>query len=186
MTDRRQQILAAAEQVFAENGYAQSSITAIAKASGVTRPTIYSYFESKYEILELIAEQVRDEILHAQERASGDPIEILRDTTRLGLQQWVKHLGVLTVIEHEALGDPQFARLMEDITARSGHRHRQFIEKLAQDGLAAPLVSPEEIDLIYTGTKIRLAQIVTAQPERADECADILFRTVRVLINFHP
>lgn len=185
MKDRRRQILRAAEQVFAENGYAQSSITAIAKAAGVTRPTIYSYFESKYEILEMIAEQVRDEILHAQEQALGDPVTILRDTTKLGLHQWVTHLEVLTVIEHEALSDAQLARLIEDVTARSGHRHRQFIDKLAEDGLASPLVSPEEIDLIYIGTKIRLAQIVAREPEREAECADILFRTLKALINFH-
>jgi AcrR family transcriptional regulator len=184
VTDRRQQILRAAEQVFAENGYAQSSITAIATAAGVTRPTIYSYFESKYEILEVIAEQVRDEILHAQERASGNPVTILQETTRLGLHQWVKHLDVLTVIEHEALSDPQFARLIEDVTARSGHRHRQFIDRLTADGLADPLVSPEEIDLIYTGTKIRLAQVVTREPEREEECAGILFRALKALINF--
>src|SRR5271165_4297185 len=40
-------IVAAADEVFAEHGYAGASMEAIAQRVGVTVPVLYDYFESK-------------------------------------------------------------------------------------------------------------------------------------------
>jgi AcrR family transcriptional regulator len=47
---RSSQILRAAEEVFAERGYAGATIEEIARAAGVAKGTIYLYFRSKDEI----------------------------------------------------------------------------------------------------------------------------------------
>ena len=44
-------ILAAAFKLFAANGYADTPITAIARAAGVSQANLYVYFDSKIEIL---------------------------------------------------------------------------------------------------------------------------------------
>lgn len=186
MLDRRHSIAEAAAQVFAEVGYAQASITAIAEASGVTRPTVYSYFDSKYDILRTVAEQVRDELLRAQEDVGTDPLEILRTTTRANMRQWVRRDGVLTVIQHEALGDPAFARLLDDIHARAGRRHRRFIERLRDEGRAEPRLEPSEIVELNIGATMRMAQLVARQPNREAACADMLFRSLSFMINIRP
>ncbi|WP_153505343.1 TetR/AcrR family transcriptional regulator [Cumulibacter manganitolerans] len=183
LKDRRRAIADAASQVFAEAGYAQASITAIADASGVTRPTIYTYFESKYDILRAVAEQVRDEVLQAQENVGEDPEEILRTTTSANLRQRARHYGVLTVIQHEALSDPVFERLLDDVNARAMKRHRRFIERLQAQGRARPLLTPEAIVEINLGTTQRMAQLVWRDPAREEWCAEVIFQSLTQMIN---
>ena len=51
--DTRKQILEIADKLFEENGYDKTSMDKIAKESGVSRRTLFRYFESKSEILYL-------------------------------------------------------------------------------------------------------------------------------------
>ena len=48
---RRDQIVRAAEKIFAEKGFHEATIAEIAGSAGVSEPTIYEYFSSKEEIL---------------------------------------------------------------------------------------------------------------------------------------
>lgn len=48
---RSEQILSAAEHVFAQKGFHTATMAEIAKRAGVTEPTLYEYFSSKEEIL---------------------------------------------------------------------------------------------------------------------------------------
>ncbi|MDE8735119.1 TetR/AcrR family transcriptional regulator [Eubacteriales bacterium DFI.9.88] len=53
----REQIMKAAETLFAEKGYIQTTIDDISKLSEYSRRTIYSYYESKEDILYHIIEK---------------------------------------------------------------------------------------------------------------------------------
>ena len=53
----REQIMKAAEKLFMENGYAQTTIEDISKTSEYSRRTIYAYYESKEDILHHIVEK---------------------------------------------------------------------------------------------------------------------------------
>jgi len=53
----REQIIKAAETLFSEKGYAQTTIEDISKISEYSRRTIYAYFESKDDILHHIIEK---------------------------------------------------------------------------------------------------------------------------------
>lgn len=48
---RRDQIVKAAEKIFAEKGFHEATIAEIASTAGVSEPTIYEYFSSKEQIL---------------------------------------------------------------------------------------------------------------------------------------
>jgi AcrR family transcriptional regulator len=52
--DRRTRIALAARDVFAEKGYTAATMREIAAAAGMHVPTMYQYFRSKEEILELV------------------------------------------------------------------------------------------------------------------------------------
>ena len=52
----REQILKAAERLFAEKGYDQTTIADISKEAGYSRRTIYAYYESKEDMLHHIIE----------------------------------------------------------------------------------------------------------------------------------
>lgn len=49
--DRPQELLEAALKVFAENGYRNTRLDDVAEAAGVTKGTIYHYFDTKEELL---------------------------------------------------------------------------------------------------------------------------------------
>lgn len=55
--DRRRAILRAAEQLFAEHGYARTSMKRLAASVGVTDAALYNHFRSKREILEALYEE---------------------------------------------------------------------------------------------------------------------------------
>ncbi|MGA9919213.1 TetR/AcrR family transcriptional regulator [Paraburkholderia sp.] len=53
--EKRERILDAAEQLFAAQGYANTTVEQIVQALGVTKPFVYYYFSSKQEIFETLA-----------------------------------------------------------------------------------------------------------------------------------
>ncbi|MDR1886863.1 MAG: TetR/AcrR family transcriptional regulator, partial [Prevotellaceae bacterium] len=48
--EKRQLIMDAAMQLFAEDGYAHTSIDKIAQKAGIARGLLYSYFENKEDL----------------------------------------------------------------------------------------------------------------------------------------
>ncbi|MCZ6828525.1 MAG: TetR/AcrR family transcriptional regulator [Gammaproteobacteria bacterium] len=64
---KRQQILDAAGELFALQGYEGTSLDALAAAAGVSKQTIYSHFESKADVLrEGVARRCRSGLLTAE------------------------------------------------------------------------------------------------------------------------
>ncbi|MGN1410389.1 MAG: TetR/AcrR family transcriptional regulator [Eubacteriales bacterium] len=53
----RETIMKAAEELFSEKGFEQTTIDDISKASGYSRRTVYAYYESKDDILHHIVEK---------------------------------------------------------------------------------------------------------------------------------
>ena len=73
--ERREQLLTIAVEVFAQNGYHNSSMNDVAEAAGVTKPVLYQHFASKRELYrEVLAEigaKLRDTIAKAIADADG-------------------------------------------------------------------------------------------------------------------
>lgn len=91
VTDKRDAILRAAIDVFAERGYFNSQVADVAKAAGIAAGTVYLYFRSKDDILISIFERtVRDRLAEGREAVAtvSDPAERLRKFAHL-------HLGML-------------------------------------------------------------------------------------------
>jgi AcrR family transcriptional regulator len=73
--DTRDQILAAASDLFAERGFEQTSLREIAARVGITKAALYYHFPSKADLFEALVapafEGIRD-VLVEWERAEGD------------------------------------------------------------------------------------------------------------------
>lgn len=54
--DNRERILETALELFYSRGYDAVGVQEIAEKSGVTKPTLYYYFKSKYGLLEQLLE----------------------------------------------------------------------------------------------------------------------------------
>jgi AcrR family transcriptional regulator len=59
---RREQILQAAREVFAERGYHQATVSEMVKRCGVAQGTFYLYFKSKREVFEALLDQFTDSV----------------------------------------------------------------------------------------------------------------------------
>ena len=48
--ERREQLLAVALDVFARQGFHETSMNEVAEAAGITKPVLYQHFDSKREL----------------------------------------------------------------------------------------------------------------------------------------
>jgi len=88
---KRDAILRAAIDVFAERGYFNAQVADVARAAGVAAGTVYLYFRSKDDLLVSIFERtVKERLSEGRDAVAGisDPAERLRRFAHL-------HLGML-------------------------------------------------------------------------------------------
>ncbi|HEX4704025.1 MAG TPA: TetR/AcrR family transcriptional regulator [Pseudonocardiaceae bacterium] len=71
--DRERQMMAVAEQVFAERGYVAASMDEIADRVGVSKPMLYEYFGSKEGLLVACIRLARAELLQVTSDACVRP-----------------------------------------------------------------------------------------------------------------
>ena len=134
----RDRLLAAATRLFAEKGYAATSVSEIVAAAGVTKPILYYYFKSKEGIyLEILDESHHpfDELMHESASWDGTARErILRLAIRM-YDQFLEHVWVARMICGIFYGPAQGAPFFDFVT-----RHALFpqaIRKIVDDGIAA-------------------------------------------------
>ena len=74
--ERMRRVIEAAAQQFLEQGFERTSMEAVAKASGVSKMTIYSYFPTKSALFEAVIGQRTDavfEVAGEEELSFADP-----------------------------------------------------------------------------------------------------------------
>lgn len=81
---REAQMIAVAEQIFAEKGYQASSMDEIAERVGVSKPMIYEYFGSKEGLLVACIRAARAELLGVT-TASVEGVPAAEEALRSGL-----------------------------------------------------------------------------------------------------
>lgn len=75
---RRQEIVAAAFELFREKGYEQVSVHDIVKKVGLAQGTFYYHFKSKYELLDAVVEyEMRQNLAILKSIASDEKLSIL-------------------------------------------------------------------------------------------------------------
>jgi AcrR family transcriptional regulator len=72
-TGRREQLLAAAREVLAQNGYERTTVSSIATRANVAQGTFYLYFPSKEALPGALAEEVHHALAAATARATAEP-----------------------------------------------------------------------------------------------------------------
>lgn len=141
---RREEILRAALDVFAREGYRGTSLREVAKHVGVSLPGLMHYFESKEHLLTAILER-RDQQDAVAYRAAGDAVDGLiavvrhnRDVPGL-VQLYITMAAAAGIPTHPANG---FAR------DRLGFLHRELTDAIrarqAEESVRADL-DPEHV-----------------------------------------
>ncbi|MGY6770582.1 TetR/AcrR family transcriptional regulator [Komagataeibacter sp. NFXK3] len=85
---KRQQILAGAARIFAQNGYEGASMSGIARDAGVSKGTLYNYFDSKATLFSAFVEQCACEKM---------PLLFSRIDEGANLTESLEHLAVAMI-----------------------------------------------------------------------------------------
>jgi AcrR family transcriptional regulator len=146
--ETRRQILDAAQQRFERDGYAATSMAAIAAAAGVSLKTLYLAFETKSGLLRALWHLLlRGESDSIQE---ADPERQLRLNARNSRIVKVRAGAMLEVIRSAASGDPDIGALWSRIQAQFHDNQRAVVQSIADKGaLAAGLDVAGATDVLW-------------------------------------
>jgi AcrR family transcriptional regulator len=125
--ETRRSILDAAQELFVTNGYAATTIQAIAERAAVAVQTVYAVFGNKRELLRQLIERTiagDDDPVPITERAEAQAVAAEPDAHRraeldaaLSLSITERVAPILRVAAEAAASDPELAAMMEAVKA---------------------------------------------------------------------
>jgi AcrR family transcriptional regulator len=119
--ERKQQILQAALQVFAEKGIAAATVQDVAQAAGLSIGGLYWYYKSIEDILFALVQNMVTadlEISRAQAQAQGSVRERLRRIVTTGLLETARAMPLYLEVYRLAIANPAMhAELQNYLTA---------------------------------------------------------------------
>lgn len=159
----REAILREAEHLFAERGYAATSVNDIASAAGVSVGSLYRYFEDKYQLfLALLANKI--ELLFTQGLLEFDlntpPRQSIRDLLHLNSCFNEAFAGVMRACFELRAGDPKLQTFNKKVDLLLFEQVRSILETAARRGLTWP-------DLDLEATSWIIIRILDPMPKQA-------------------
>ena len=155
----RAEVIDSAARLFLSNGFVETTVAAIANASGVSEETIYKSFGSKAGLVRAIwARALEGEGDVPAERRS-DTMQATEDDPRKIIQAWgalivevaPRVAPILLLIKRSALSDPQLAELAAEVDeqrlARMEHNARTLHHRRH---LRAGMTLHEARDILWT------------------------------------
>ncbi|HLV67752.1 MAG TPA: TetR/AcrR family transcriptional regulator [Polyangiaceae bacterium] len=177
-TERREQILSAARDVFARRGYHQATIDDIVARAGVARGTFYLYFDDKRAVFSELIDRFAAQITQSIQRiVTDDPsrpvVQQVRDNIRAIVGTCLSERTMTKILFTDAVGvDSAFDRKL----AAFYESAVQLLTESLKDGQALGIVGegePRVLAYLTIGAlKELLYQAVTLG--FAEETADVL------------
>lgn len=133
------EIIAAALDLFVEHGFAATKLDDVAKQAGISKGTLYLYFDSKEALFEAVVREVvipeveRSELMAQQHK--GSQAELLH---RLVMTWWQsvstsRICGIPKLIIADSSNFPQTAQFFVDNVI---NRVREIFNRVIEDGIA--------------------------------------------------
>jgi TetR/AcrR family transcriptional regulator, regulator of autoinduction and epiphytic fitness len=159
--ETRRRIVEAAARLFVRDGYAATSVAAIAEAAEVAVPTVYAAFRSKAGLLRAVVDlTVRgdDEDVPLASRADwqtmeshADPQEQLALFARLHREICDREAAVFAQLEAAAGGDPEATQMLAEHDDRRYTTQTRLARALHRSKALKPgLTAREAADTIWT------------------------------------
>ena len=135
--DRRQRIVLAASQMFAERSYVEVQMDDLAKAASVAKPTIYRYFNSKEDLFLEALDGTMSELVAEVSRAADDEAPaptVLRQMIKAALRSFAQCTAAIRALDGSdaALGERGRAMLR-----RRGQQIREEFARVLERGITA-------------------------------------------------
>ena len=158
--DKANAILAGAFQVFTTQGYASASMTRIAKAAGVSKPTLYSYFQDKEGLFVALVQQLLHKSnrmmlsLPSGDKAPSSPEEVLRAIAMSMLNEASNNKPFLTLMRLIIGESEQFPELAQTFVREIS---KPMLDKMAAYFTAHPQLEfsdPEIAARVFSGSMV--------------------------------
>lgn len=134
----RERLLAAATEVFTDQGFGSTAMGDIATAAGVSHGTVYTYFETKEAVLlAVIQQQIDDLVSSLRTSTATDPRERIADANARYLAAYAPVARLLRVVEEASLSDERFGRILTDLRRTHVRRVAAAIRRLQDEGAAS-------------------------------------------------
>lgn len=140
--ERKQQLVDAAAELFAANGYAATRVQDICRQAGVAKGLFYWYFPTKQELFAELVRSMRLRLRKAQ-AAAMDPAEDalvrLREGTEASVRFQIEHAGYFSLLDVER-ADAGHGELWRE----GGDVYLRDVLALVREAQAAELIDPGE------------------------------------------
>src|SRR6266567_7265547 len=183
-TSKRERILRAAIEVFAQNGYFNAKVSEIAKAAGVADGTIYLYFDGKEDLLVTIFREHTRNYLQSLERELAHvrrPEERIRIAIRHHLETLGRDRNLAIVAQVELRHSLKFMSLLsQQEVADYLNMLRKMIEHGQSDGTFRRNLHPQLVAKSVFGildemvTSWILSEKESSPVEQADQIAELI------------
>ncbi len=143
--DLRQEILDAARELFAKDGYEAVSMRKIAERIEYSQTTIYLHFENKSELLDCLCEETFSKLsrkLSILMTDGGDPLDLLRLGMRAYIDFGLKYPNHYVVAF--LLGKEHYPAGPDSRKARTGRQAFDHMCQVVRLGLEAGVLEPDD------------------------------------------
>ncbi len=136
---RPSEIIAAALDLFVERGYAATKLEDVARRAGVTKGTMYLYFDSKENLFRAVVRDALGPIYEAGEMLIEQHQGSTRDLLGAFLRRWWESIGesrlsgLPKLVISESRNFPELARLYHEEVVAPG---RELFAKVLKRGIA--------------------------------------------------
>ena len=151
----RIKIARAARALFVRNGYAATSIRAIAAEAGVSEPTVYARFGNKRAMIEAIVDEMDTEagvfeLLEALRGAAGDPARQLDLIVEFEVRLFDRNVDVYQAASEASSSEPELGALLEEGKARERAGRASVLQAFQDAGVLRPGLSVGDANDIFT------------------------------------
>jgi len=148
----QKQIVDAAFELFANEGYSKTSIAAVAKKAGISKGLIYHYFESKEAILEAIFDQLVEIGEHVTDFPEDfGPAEKIKQTLEQTFEFIEKETGMGRLMVSLALQPGVFDSLKPKLDKVQERQRLMFKEIMWDLGYSKPELEAYQLGALMDG-----------------------------------
>jgi AcrR family transcriptional regulator len=183
----RDEILRAARRLFAERGYARTSVRDIAREAGVSAQTVYDSVGSKQALVARLNDLIDSEagigVIVRGAAASGDPRELAATPARVTRAILERCGDIVHALVTGAASEPELAAALAEGHRRHVDGARRIIGVLASAEALDPAVDPDEaLDTLAAVSDIKFALVLRDDygwtPDRIERWIAVTSRTL--------
>ena len=185
--EKKVRIEIAAFELFAENGFNETSVDQIAKKANVAKGTFYLYYKEKSELLHHIifqrsVELVRDALQQASAQDIDDHIERMIYLTNYVTEFLKENKSVLKIINKNLSWSILGETIKEERDPEIKRFTDLYIEDMEEDGYTKQEAFQLLFMIIEFISTVCYSAIILNQPDNIDNLKPMMFKTIRKML----